>query len=78
VTEEAEPTMESISRREFLRLGAGVATGVLAAGPLSQLVAQGALAAARHSASPFASGEAIALSTVWLGSGSARASRIRP
>ncbi len=67
MTEEAEPTMESISRREFLRLGAGVAAGALAAGPLSQLVAQGALAAARHSASPFATGEAIALSTLEAG-----------
>jgi putative spermidine/putrescine transport system substrate-binding protein len=67
VSKEIEPNAEALSRREFLRLGAGFAAGALAAAPLSQLMAQGALAVGRPGTSLFASDEALPLAVLEKG-----------
>jgi putative spermidine/putrescine transport system substrate-binding protein len=65
MSKEIEPGMldKELSRRDFLRLGAGVAASALAAGPLSQLVTGSAFAAS----SPFASAQSIPLKTLIAG-----------
>lgn len=69
MSKEFDPTElpREMSRREFMRLGAGAAVGALAAGPLAQLVGGSAFAAARRGASPFASGDSIALALLEKG-----------